>query len=55
MTRPSPAAASYILRVLPGRQGWVFELIDLRSGERLQLTSVRALWRWLAARPTGLR
>jgi hypothetical protein len=53
--RPEPAAATYILRVCPAGRALVFELIDLRSGERQRLAGVRALSRWLASRPDGLR
>jgi nucleoside-triphosphatase THEP1 len=53
--RPEPAAATYILRVRPAGRALVFEVIDLRSGERHRLAGVRALSRWLASRPGGLR
>jgi hypothetical protein len=53
--RPEPAAATYILRVRPAACALVFELIDLRSGECHRLAGVRALSRWLASRPGGLR
>jgi nucleoside-triphosphatase THEP1 len=52
---PERVAGAYILRVRRAGRRWVFELIDLRSGECEHLAGLRALSRWLTSRPGGLR